>query len=183
MHSFTTSDDIDLIKKDFDLYFTDNDITDSHLTSTLIQEYPIKVCATPGYLQKNGTPKKPDDLINYNCLLHYLYEKPIHDWYFNMNSEYKSVHVDGTFYASRTHLLLKMARAGSGIAQLPLFMVKKYLETGELISVLDEFPIKNTQVYLTTYRQKNIPKKLQYFIQFIKSRFSLSFSQLEHRYS
>ena len=59
LHSFTASTDIDLIKKDFDLYFTDNDMTDSHLISTLIQEYPIKICATASYFQKNGMPKTP----------------------------------------------------------------------------------------------------------------------------
>lgn len=171
LHSFTTSNDIDLIKKDFDLYFTDNDMTDAHLKSDLIQEYPIKVCATPAYLQKNGTPKKPDDLMHHNCLLHFLYEKPITDWYFKTDSEYESVKVNGSLYASRTHILLKMARAGTGVAQLPLFMVEKYLKKGELISILDEFPIKSAQVFSTTYRQKEIPKKLNYFIQFVRSRF------------
>ena len=171
LHSFTTSNDIDLIKKDFDLYFTDNDMTDTHLTSTLIQEYPIKVCATPAYLQKNGTPKKPDDLINHNCLLHFLYEKPITDWHFKINDKYESIKVDGSLYASRTHILLKMARAGTGIAQLPLFMVEKYLQKGELISVLDEFSIKNAQVFVTTYRQKQNPKKLNYFLKYISDRY------------
>ena len=171
LHSFTASRDIDLIQKDFDLYFTDNDMTDAHLTSELIQEYPIKVCATPAYLQKNGTPKKPGDLINHNCLLHFLYEKPITNWDFKINGEYESIKVNGSLYASRTHILLKMARAGSGIAQLPLFMVEKYLQKGELISILDEFSIKNAQVFVTTYRQKQIPKKLNYFIQFMKKKF------------
>jgi len=169
LHSFTTSHDIDLIKKDFDLYFTDNDMSDAHLKSALIQEYPIKVCATPAYLQKHGVPKKPDDLIHHNCLLHYLYENPMNDWHFKINGEYESIKVDGTLYASRTHLLLKMARAGVGIAQLPLFMVEKYLQTGELISILDEFPIQPAKVYMTTYRQKEIPKKLNYFMQFMQS--------------
>src|SRR3990167_9938589 len=171
LHSFTASHDIDLIQKDFDLYFTDNDMTDAHLTSELIQEYPIKVCATPAYLQKNGTPKKPGDLINHNCLLHFLYEKPITDWYFKINYEYEFVKVSGSLYASRTHLLLKMARAGTGIAQLPLFMVEKYLQKGELISILDEFPIKSAQVFITTYRQKQIPKKLNYFLKYITERY------------
>lgn len=170
LHSFTTSNDIDLIKKDFDLYFTDNDMTDAHLTSTLIQEYPIKVCATPAYLQKNGAPKKPDDLIHHNCLLHFLYEKPMTDWYFKINNKYESVKVDGSLYASRTHLLLKMARAGAGIAQLPLFMVEKYLQKGELISILDAFQIKSAQVFATTYRQKQLPKKLNYFLKYIIER-------------
>ncbi|MCX7124892.1 MAG: LysR family transcriptional regulator [Gammaproteobacteria bacterium] len=173
LHSFTTSNDIDLIKKDFDLYFTDNDMTDAHLTSTLIQEYPIKLCATPAYLQKNSTPKKPDDLINQNCLLHFLYEKPITDWCFQIDGEYHSVKVNGSLYASRTHILLKMARAGAGIAQLPLFMVEKYLQKGELISILNEFPIKSAQVYATTYRQKEIPKKLNYFLKYMRARYRI----------
>lgn len=169
LHSFTTSQDIDLIKKDYDLYFTDNDMSDAHLKSLLIQEYPIKVCATPAYLQKHGMPKKPDDLSQHNCLLHYLYENPITDWHFKINGEYESVKVDGTLYASRTHLLLKMTRAGVGIAQLPLFMIEEYLKTGELISILDEFQIQSAKVYMTTYRQKEIPKKLNYFIQFVQA--------------
>lgn len=173
LHSFTTSSDIDLIKKDFDLYFTDNDMTDAHLKSDLIQEYPIKVCATPAYLQKNGTPKKPSDLINHNCLLHFLYEKPMTDWYFKMNGKYESVKVDGTLYASRTHLLLKMVCVGTGIAQLPLFMVEKYLKKGELISILDEFPIKSAPVFATTYRQKEIPKKLNYFLKYMRERYKI----------
>lgn len=171
LHSFTTSQDIDLIKKDFDLYFTDNDLTDAHLKSLLICEYPIKVCATPIYLQKNGMPKKLNDLINHNCLLHYLYEKPINDWHFKINGEYEPIKVNGTLYASRTHLLLKMVRAGVGIAQLPLFMVEKYLQTGELISILDEFPIQSAKVYITTYRQKEMPKKLQFFINYMKQQY------------
>ncbi|HLB56018.1 MAG TPA: LysR family transcriptional regulator [Coxiellaceae bacterium] len=171
LHSFTSSSEIDLIQKDFDLYFTDNDMTDTHLTSTLIQEYPIKVCATPTYIQKNGVPKKPQDLMQHNCLLHFLYEKPVTDWQFKINGKYETINVNGSLYASRTHILLKMTRAGIGIAQLPLFMIEKYLKSGELISVLDDFPIKNSEVFITTYRQKQIPKKLNYFIQFMRSRF------------
>src|SRR3989338_10801750 len=132
LHSFTTSNDIDLIKKDFDLYFTDNDMTDTHLISTLIQEYPIKVCATPAYIQKNGVPKKPQDLMQHNCLLHFLYEKPVTDWQFKINGKYETINVNGSLYASRTHILLKITRAGIGIAQLPLFMIEKYLKSGEL---------------------------------------------------
>ncbi len=173
LHSYTNSNDIDLIKKDFDLYFTDNDMTDAHLTSTLIQEYPIKVCASPSYLQKNGVPKNPSDLIHHNCLLHFLYEKPLKDWYFKIDGKYVSVTIDGNLYASRTHLLLKMARAGTGIAQLPLFMVEKYFQKGELISILDEFPIKSAQVFMTTYRQKEIPKKLNYFLKYISERYKI----------
>lgn len=170
LHSFTTSNDIDLIKKDFDLYFTDNDMSDSHLKSDLIIEYPIKACATPSYLQKFGMPKKPEDLTHHNCLLHYLYEKPLSEWEFDIDGKKRQVKVNGSLYASRTHLLLKMARAGSGIAQLPFFMVEKYLKTGELIAILDEYPIKSAQVFITTYRQKSVPKKLQFFIQYMKNK-------------
>lgn len=171
LHAFTTSADIDLIKKDFDLYFTDNDMTDSHLKSVLIHEYPIKVCATPSYFQKHGTPKRPEDLINYNCLLHFLYEKPINEWLFKINNDYEMIKVHGSLYASRAQMLLQVALAGAGIVQLPLFMIEPYLKTGKLMTILDEFPLKKSPVYITTYRQKEISKKCRFFIQHMKTQY------------
>jgi DNA-binding transcriptional LysR family regulator len=68
-----------------------------------------------------------------------------------------------------------MTCAGTGIAiaQLPLFMIEEYLNKGELISILDEFPIKSAQVYATTYRQKEIPKKLSYFLKYVQERYKI----------
>jgi DNA-binding transcriptional LysR family regulator len=171
LHSFTTSADIDLINKNYHLFFTDNDMTNSSLTSSLLYKYPIRICAAPTYIQKHGMPKQPSDLKNHNCLLHFLYEKLINQWYFKQKGRYQKTIVKGNLCASRTHFLVKMVRAGAGIAMLPEFIIEKYLQSGELITVLDDFKCKDAEVFITTYRQKNIPKKIAHFIKFINAQY------------
>ena len=77
--------------------------------------------------------------------------------------------VKGSLYASRTHFLVKMARCGIGIAMLPHFMISKHLQSGELMTILNDYECKNSEVYITTYREKDHPKKLSTFIGYIKS--------------
>jgi DNA-binding transcriptional LysR family regulator len=169
LQSFTSSHDIDLIKKNFHLYFTDNDMTSANLKSELLLTYPIKLCASPSYIQTHGMPQHPNDLNKHNCLLHYLYEKPITNWEIKIQGEIKKVIVKGSLYASRTHFLVKMARCGIGIAMLPHFMISKHLQSGELMTILNEYECKKAEVYITTYREKDHPKKLSTFIGYIKS--------------
>jgi DNA-binding transcriptional LysR family regulator len=42
----------------------------SSLIARKLGEVETILCASPGYLQKNGAPQMPDDLDNHNCLLY-----------------------------------------------------------------------------------------------------------------
>lgn len=170
LHSFTTTADIDLIEKDFDLYFTDADLTSSKLLSTPFCKYKLLLCASPEYLQKAGTPKTIKELSEHNCLLHYLYEHPIKRWQYYEKGKLKHIDVDGNFYASRSHFLVKMARASMGIVLLPEFAVSKYIQSKELVLLLKHIKFQEADVFVTRYRHKNMPKKLQVFLDFIKSQ-------------
>ncbi len=169
LHSFTTSEDINLIEKDFDLYFTDNDMSSAKLISTLYCQYKMVCCASPDYLKKTEQPQTLNDLTKHNCLLHYLYEQPVKQWSYYEKDKLKIIEVSGNCYASRSHLLLKMARAGVGIALLPEFQIKKYIKSKELVTLLKSIKFRPSEVYVTRYRHKNVPKKLQFFLDYINS--------------
>ncbi|NNM59409.1 MAG: LysR family transcriptional regulator [Legionellales bacterium] len=169
LHSFTTSQDIDLIGKDFDLYFTDNDLSGAKLISNLYCKYKLICCASPEYIKHHGAPNLLTDLAKHNCLLHYLYEQPVKQWPYYEKEKLKFIEVNGNFCASRSHLLLKMARAGVGITLLPEFEVSRYIKSKELIVLLKQVKFQDAEVYVTRYRHKNIAKKLQLFLDHIKS--------------
>ena len=118
LQSFTSSNDIDLIQKKFHLYFTDNDMTSASLKSELLLTYPIKLCASPSYLQAHGQPQHPNDLRDHNCLLHYLYEKPITDWEINVDGAIRNISVKGNLHSSRTHFLVRLISQFSCVSQL-----------------------------------------------------------------
>lgn len=173
LHSFTASHDIDLVKKDLHVYFTDNDMTETRLISKRLKQFKLKLCASPAYLQHHGVPYQLGDLEKHNCLLHYLYEKPKDVWRFIKNNKTVAISVQGKAVASRTHLLLKLARAGVGIALLPEFMIKRHIKAGDLMTLLDDHETEPAEVYTTIYRQKHVPKKLQYFINYVNKYYDI----------
>jgi DNA-binding transcriptional LysR family regulator len=61
---------VDLVEEGLDLAFRIADLKDSSLIARKISPIKIMLCASPEYLQKQGTPKSPDDLKNHHLLLY-----------------------------------------------------------------------------------------------------------------
>ncbi|MDF1795612.1 MAG: LysR family transcriptional regulator [Coxiellaceae bacterium] len=169
IQAFTASKDIDIVKKDFHLYFTDQDMTSTRFTSTLLKQYPVKLAAAPMYLQLQGEPITPQELSQHQCLLHFLYEKPLNQWSFIQDDKLTSIKVSSRFSATRTNILMNLAKAGCGITMLPAFMLTDSLQSGELVTLLNDTTCQPAEVHITTYRRKKMPAKLQLFIQHISS--------------
>ncbi len=60
---------VDLVGHGFDLAVRFGNITDSSLRLRNLGSYQRFVCASPIYLASFGTPEKPEDLLNHNCLV------------------------------------------------------------------------------------------------------------------
>jgi DNA-binding transcriptional LysR family regulator len=98
--------------------------------------YPRLVCAAPDYLERRGTPRHPRDLVDHDCL---TYSAAGTAWTFSGASGTVSVNVHSKFNSNDNLMLLSAARAGNGIAVLSTFVAGPALETGELVTILDDF--------------------------------------------
>ena len=77
----------------------------------------------------------------------------------------------GRMHANNGDLLLAAAIAGNGIARLPSFMVVAELESGRLISILDEFPVQDGAIHAVYPQGRHLPQRVRVFTDFLAARF------------
>ena len=61
---------IDILEDGFDMAIRIAQLTDSSLIARRIAPIHQTLCASPEYLQRNGTPQSPDELQHHKCLLY-----------------------------------------------------------------------------------------------------------------
>ncbi|WP_108259376.1 LysR family transcriptional regulator [Mangrovicoccus ximenensis] len=96
--------------------------------------------ASPDYLAARGTPRHPDDLEAHDCILmRHRADGPVYDWEFEIDGTEVVRKLGGPFILNDPRLVLDAARAGHGLAYLPLPEVRADLASGRLTRVLAPF--------------------------------------------
>src|SRR3546814_862999 len=90
-------------------------------------------------------------------------------WNFTQNGKPRAISVSGRLCANNGELLRDAACAGLGLTQLPSFIVADALQSGALISVLDDFrpPALGVHVIYPGHRQGSLA--VQAFADFLRS--------------
>ena len=131
----------DLVEEGFDLAVRIGRLPDSSLVARRICDIERVICAAPGYLQKHGTPRRPEDLLKHECLR--LFTQPaLAHWPFDDPSApggLRSIEVAGRFSANNAESLLQMAIAGMGIVRFTDLTAGEALRSGALVPVLTAF--------------------------------------------
>jgi DNA-binding transcriptional LysR family regulator len=101
-------------------------IPDTYIARALCESRSL-LMASPGYLQRRGTPEHPTDLARHDCLL-YLRDGPAQSWSFafekagsRKRGERITVPVGGPFKANNSEVLRAAIVGGLGIGLLPDF--------------------------------------------------------------
>lgn len=102
----------------------------------------IRMCmvASPGYLEKHGTPKTLEELTDHRCINTRL---PTHNglfaWELERDGAETRVRVEGPATFNNLPLRLASALDGIGIGYLPFDRAEPYLKAGQLSPVLQEW--------------------------------------------
>jgi DNA-binding transcriptional LysR family regulator len=127
------------------------------------------LCATSGYLQRHGTPKRPEDLIAHNCLTHYYVGKS--EWQLTRKGRSVSVPVTGNVSANEATVLMQAVRADAGIAMLPTYLVAPLIRSGELVAVLPDYQLDVLGLYGVYASRRQQPLIVRSFLDFVAGRF------------
>lgn len=130
---------VDILADGLDVAFFVGIPHDSSLKLRKIYDCTRVLCASPDYLQRQGTPKAPDELMSdHNCLLLRFPRSPEYYWTLNTGTGYRKFEVAGRFDADDSDVLLGWALDGRGIVNKPLFEVADHLRSGRLVEILPE---------------------------------------------
>src|SRR5262245_45454575 len=79
----------------------------------------MAVVGTPSYFKRRPEPKKPQDLINHNCITLRLPHGGLYVWEFEKGGRELRVRVEGQLTYNTTAQMLSAALAGLGLAYVP----------------------------------------------------------------
>ncbi|MFT3699583.1 MAG: LysR family transcriptional regulator [Kofleriaceae bacterium] len=131
---------VDLVSEGFDagLYYAGL-IPRDMIAVRAAREHRIAIVATPAYLAAHGTPKKPADLAQHECI---RYRKPagtVRRWDLQHKGAPVSVEVDGSLVVDDEALLLDAALAGCGIAYLRDVAADPHVAAKRLVRLLPSY--------------------------------------------
>ena len=171
---FSMTDEIqDLVESGIDVAIRVGRQRDSTLRARKIGDSRRVVCASAAYLSRAGTPKKPQDLADHNCIT--WREHPGHNtWTFRDVEGVTKVRATGTFFAPSADALVAAAVAGLGLALLPDWNLGIELRSKQLKVVLRNYEAvpKASPVYAVHAHARHVPPKIRAFIDFLTVRFA-----------
>lgn len=128
-------DDVNLIGGGYDLAIRIGHLADSELVSMRLGSVRSMTVAAPRYLEERGRPRHPSELSNHECLL-YRYLRKRARWEFGGGL---SVSVTGHVRTNNGDAIAMACARGVGVAYLPDFIIRDYIESGELVVLFEEF--------------------------------------------
>jgi DNA-binding transcriptional LysR family regulator len=117
----------------------------------------MAVVGAPSYFKKRPEPKKPQDLINQNCITLRLPHGGLYAWEFEKGGRELRVRVDGQLSYNATAQELNAALAGLGLAYVPEGMAEPHLAKGRLKRVLEDWclPYSGYHLWYPSRRQSS----------------------------
>ncbi|MBI5320613.1 LysR family transcriptional regulator [Bradyrhizobium sp.] len=161
---------IDLVAEQVDVAIRSGALGDSTLVARKLAEATRVICASPRYLEKQGAPRVPADLLQHNCLT--LPGPAWAQWPFHTHEGINRLAVSGSFTSDNADLLLDMAVAGLGIARLADFMVERAVQQGALVPLLADCHVPESfPIHALTVPGRHRAPRIRAFVDFLAGQF------------
>lgn len=163
---------VNLVEDGFNMAVRIGLLEDSTLVARKIGLSRSVTCASKAYLDQHGQPETPTDLKNH-IGLQYSNIGYTQQWQFQA--------ADGKPLQGQPHIrmrsnngevLAEAAVNGLGITSAPTFILSKYIRSGELLPVLENFERKPVGIYAVFPPGRLTPRRVKAFADHLDSCFS-----------
>jgi DNA-binding transcriptional LysR family regulator len=159
---------VDLIDERADIAIRWGPLPSSDLLARRLGETAQSIVASPGYLARHGTPRKPADLQKHSQL-DFSYRRRVPDWPLRVDGQLVDVPVQGSVRASNGEALRQLALAGAGLARLSRYAIQADLDAGRLVAVLEKHNPKDAAPIHAVYLGKvdRVPARVRAVLDFL----------------
>jgi DNA-binding transcriptional LysR family regulator len=134
---------VDLVSEGYDCAIRIGYLQDSNLIARRVGPIYGKLVASPDYIERHGSPDKPEELAAHEALM-----QGTEAWQFVDGNETITVNPRGRFKADNAVALLAAAVAGLGIGYLPDGLTDEYVASGALLPIMTRHPPPPAGVYV-----------------------------------
>ncbi|MDB5951810.1 MAG: LysR family transcriptional regulator [Massilia sp.] len=119
-------------------------------------DIPMAVVGTPAYFARHPPPVVPQDLMQHRCInLRLPTSGGLTTWAFEKDGRKLNVRTEGPLIFNTLDLILEAAGDGFGLAHVPMDLAQIHLDSGRLVSVLDDWctELSGYHLYYPSRRQ------------------------------
>jgi len=158
----------DLVREGFDIAVRVGNPEPSALKARLLMRARVVTCASPAYLERLGTPRRPSDIENNRCILMRDPSTESHfGWEFVRGKKIVPVTATGPLLVNQLGPMLAACLAGQGVAQLLELHAREYFAGGRLVQVLSEWADETYPLYAYHHAAPLTSAKVRAFLDFV----------------
>jgi DNA-binding transcriptional LysR family regulator len=162
---------VDLIGEGIDVAIRIAALSDSNLIGVKLADNKRVVVASPAYLKRHGAPASLDDLAKHNCLA-MSSEGSQRGWTFRQNGKNVTLKVTGNMVCNDGAVLHEWALSAKGLAWRSMWEVGTAIESGRLVTVLDEFAAPGNDIYAVFAQRRHLPLRIRAFVDFLRHAYA-----------
>jgi DNA-binding transcriptional LysR family regulator len=161
---------VEPIRPGIDLMIRIGQLPSSPMKSRKIASLRRVAIASPSYIAQRGHPDTPADLARHTCIIR-TSAQDAREWIFRaQDGTPHGVSVQGVFEADNAYVTMHAALGGMGIAVMPFYHARKFVETGLAEIVLDDFTLTPIPAYAVWPSGSRMPPRLRRFLDFLVQR-------------
>jgi DNA-binding transcriptional LysR family regulator len=161
---------VDMVEEGFDLAIRNIPVADSSLIVRKVAPYRFVICATPEYLVRRGTPRRPEDLAGHNCLI-YSQSPWRNEWPLSGADGEQRVPVFGNMRSNSAIALCGAALHGQGLLLTSSFIVSEHIRSGRLVPVMCDFLRGEYSIDAIYPHRHHLSAKVRTFIDMLARHF------------
>jgi DNA-binding transcriptional LysR family regulator len=162
---------VDLIGESIDVAIRIAALSDSNLIGVKLADNKRVVVASPSYIKRHGKPKSLTDLAKHNCLA-ISSDGSQRGWTFQQGGKNITLKISGNMACNDGEVLHDWALDGKGLAWRSMWEVGTEIESGKLVTVLDEFAAPGNDIYAVFAQRRHLPLRIRAFVDFLRRTYA-----------
>jgi DNA-binding transcriptional LysR family regulator len=164
---------VDLIGENFDLALRMGELPDdASLAARRLATFSIGLYASPHYLRRRGVPREPEALMEHDALRLLTRSGEPDPWVLTRGESRWEGIPPSRAAANSPDLLMRLARAGAGIAAVTDHFATPYVTSGELVPVLDHWTLPAAAAWAVFPGRRLMPSRTRVFLDAMQAEFS-----------
>jgi len=156
----------------FDVCVRFGEPPDARVIARRLAPNRLLLCAAPAYLARHGTPKVPGDLARHNCIGIRQGEQAYGLWRLTASKRTHAVRVRGNLSTSDGEIAVNWALDGHGILLRAEWDIARYLRSGRLVTVLDQYHTPPADIYAVYPQRHQVSARVRAFVDFLVASFA-----------
>ena len=160
----------------FDVCVRFGEPPDARVVARLLAPNRRLLCASPAYLQRHGTPRAPHDLAAHSIIAIRQGDEAFGSWRLRAGKRVETVRVRGNLSTNDGEIAVNWALAGHGIVLRAEWDIARYLRSGRLQQVLENWQTPPADIHAVYPVRHQGTARVRAFVDHLAQEFAKRFS-------